>query len=139
MTNKIFYAKITSVARICWRGSMAEQLICNQQVDGSTPFASSKSCDKMGEFPSGQRGQTVNLLSTTSLVRIQLPPPTKTTAIAVVFCFGGGSVFGSGFALLLNQIAELLSQSTGSFICRQAEVCLQEKAKANASQGENPA
>ena len=31
----------------------------------------------MGEFPSGQRGQTVNLLSLTSLVRIQLPPPIK--------------------------------------------------------------
>ena len=26
----------------CWCGSMAEQLICNQQVDGSTPFTSSK-------------------------------------------------------------------------------------------------
>ena len=26
---------------ICWCGSMAEQLICNQQVDGSTPFTSS--------------------------------------------------------------------------------------------------
>ena len=25
-----------------WCGSMAEQLICNQQVDGSTPFTSSK-------------------------------------------------------------------------------------------------
>ena len=24
-----------------WCGSMAEQLICNQQVDGSTPFTSS--------------------------------------------------------------------------------------------------
>ena len=29
----------------------------------------------MGEFPSGQRGQTVNLLSTTSVVRIHSPPP----------------------------------------------------------------
>ena len=29
----------------------------------------------MGEFPSGQRGQTVNLLSMTSVVRIHLPPP----------------------------------------------------------------
>ena len=29
----------------------------------------------MGEFPSGQRGQTVNLLSLTSVVRIHLPPP----------------------------------------------------------------
>ena len=31
----------------------------------------------MGEFPSGQRGQTVNLLSMTSVVRIHLPPPLK--------------------------------------------------------------
>ncbi len=29
----------------------------------------------MGEFPSGQRGQTVNLLSLTSVVRIHLLPP----------------------------------------------------------------
>ena len=55
-----------------WCGSMAEQLICNQQVVGSTPITSSI---YWGEFPSGQRGQTVNLLSLTSLVRIQLPPP----------------------------------------------------------------
>ena len=31
----------------------------------------------MGEFPSGQRGQTVNLLSLTSVVRIHLPPPRR--------------------------------------------------------------
>ncbi len=47
---------------------MAEQLICNQQVDGSTPFTSSNLSPHivdfyMGDFPSGQRGQTVNLLS----------------------------------------------------------------------------
>ena len=29
----------------------------------------------MGEFPSGQRGQTVNLLAMPSMVRIHLPPP----------------------------------------------------------------
>ena len=29
----------------------------------------------MGEFPSGQRGQTVNLLSVTSVVRIHHLPP----------------------------------------------------------------
>ena len=33
----------------------------------------------MGEFPSGQRGQTVNLLSVTSVVRIHLPPPAQST------------------------------------------------------------
>ena len=31
----------------------------------------------MGEFPSGQRGQTVNLLRIASVVRIHLPPPYK--------------------------------------------------------------
>ena len=29
----------------------------------------------MGEFPSGQRGQTVNLLRIASMVRIRPPPP----------------------------------------------------------------
>ena len=39
----------------------------------------------MGEFPSGQRGQTVNLLSVTSMVRIHLPPPEKALAFASAF------------------------------------------------------
>ena len=64
---------------------MAEQLICNQQVDGSTPFTSSN----MGDFPSGQRGQTVNLLSLTSVVRIHHPPPKNPIGICL-----------SGFLLL---------------------------------------
>ena len=59
---------LVSCKWICWCGSMAEQLICNQQVDGSTPFTSSSKVHavvglRMGDFPSGQRGQTVNLLS----------------------------------------------------------------------------
>ena len=71
----------------CWCGSMAEQLICNQQVVGSTPITSSIN---RGEFPSGQRGQTVNLLSLTSLVRIQLPPPNKNTDLWVgIFIWRG--------------------------------------------------
>ena len=69
--------------QMCWCGSMAEQLICNQQVGGSTPFTSSRFSavaeNVLGEFPSGQRGQTVNLLSLTSVVRIHLPPPEKST------------------------------------------------------------
>ena len=32
---------IEGFAKTGWRSSMAEQLICNQQVGGSTPFASS--------------------------------------------------------------------------------------------------
>ena len=43
LTNQNAYAIIQYVPRYaaCWCGSMAEQLICNQQVDGSTPFTSS--------------------------------------------------------------------------------------------------
>ena len=81
-----------------WRSSMAEQLICNQQVAGSIPIASSAipatqgtrkagsmrarcSIDTCGisiteGFPSGQREQTVNLSPLASKVRI-LPPPQK--------------------------------------------------------------
>ena len=60
---------------------LAEQLICNQQVIGSSPiigfdrelsFLSFKI--NMGGFPSGQRGQTVNLLQIASVVRIHHHP-----------------------------------------------------------------
>ncbi len=37
---------------ICWCGSMAEHLICNQAVDGSTPFTSSI----FGGFPERPKG-----------------------------------------------------------------------------------
>ena len=58
---------------------LAEQLICNQQVIGSSPiigFFSGLEYDllNMGGFPSGQRGQTVNLLHLASVVRIHLHP-----------------------------------------------------------------
>ena len=41
----------------------------------------------MGEFPSGQREQTVNLSSLTSVVRIHPLPPKKTLLFAVSFFF----------------------------------------------------
>ena len=96
---------------------MVEQLICNQQVGGSSPSTGSNQATalnrleqlnatrmsvagegltepllnlsspstgsnqteehNMGEFPSGQRGQTVNLLRIASMVRIRPPPPQK--------------------------------------------------------------
>ena len=48
---------------------LAEQLICNQQVIGSSPIIGF-----MDGFPSGQRGQTVKLLQIASVVRIHLHP-----------------------------------------------------------------
>jgi hypothetical protein len=69
-----------------WRSSTVEQLICNQQVAGSTPIASFALLVKMcptvachgyrwlGGYPSGQRGQTVNLLAK-SFGGSNPPPP----------------------------------------------------------------
>ncbi len=58
---------------------LAEQLICNQQVIGSSPiiglhFIINTEMIYLDGFPSGQRGQTVNLLATLSVVRIHLHP-----------------------------------------------------------------
>ncbi len=55
--NTLFY---------CWRSSTVEQLICNQQVVGSSPIASFLLNSKVSQYgaercPSGQREQTVNL------------------------------------------------------------------------------
>ena len=60
---------------------MAEQLICNQWVGGSIPFAGSTAGLKedlnVERFPSGQREQTVNLPAKPSEVQILPSPPLK--------------------------------------------------------------
>jgi hypothetical protein len=57
----------------CWRSSGVEQLPCKQWVGGSNPPASASTFgqrfrlvagrSEAGRYPSGQRGQTVNLLA----------------------------------------------------------------------------
>jgi hypothetical protein len=53
----------------CWRSSGVEQLPCKQWVGGSNPPASASDINGLqfgkqaGRYPSGQRGQTVNLLA----------------------------------------------------------------------------
>ena len=73
---------------------LVEHLICNLEVMGSSPIASSSRYravveyrakgrppgegtfrQRTGEYQSGQLGQTVNLMALPSLVRIQLRPP----------------------------------------------------------------
>ena len=61
---------------------LAEHLICNQQVIGSSPIIGF-----MDGFPSGQRGQTVNLLSVTSVVRIH-PHPFQDDLTVIFFIRG---------------------------------------------------
>ena len=57
----------------------------------------------MGEFPSGQRGQTVNLLRFASMVRIRPPPPINPRTFTVL-----------GF--LLRKNPSDLSDSLGFFL-----------------------
>ncbi len=80
LTKGNFIAIITFVSHADV-AQLAEQLICNQQVAGSSPIVGSNrfltGLIIMEEFPSGQREQTVNLLAPPSLVRIQPPPPIK--------------------------------------------------------------
>ena len=42
-----------------------------------------RTCEESGGFPSGQRGQTVNLMATPSQVRILFPPPLKSRLLGL--------------------------------------------------------
>ena len=68
----LIYRSRQDTAQYAGVAQLVEQLICNQQVGGSSPSTSFQL--NMGEFQSGQMGQTVNLLSTTSVVRIHPLP-----------------------------------------------------------------
>ena len=54
----------------------------------------------MGEFQSGQMGQTVNLLAMLSVVRIHLPPPKQYNPNLVPIGHG------FGFIVLMEEIME---------------------------------
>ena len=77
------------------------------------PILSANSELNMGEFPSGQRGQTVNLLSVTSVVRIHLPPPAKCLDITRFqgFLLTCRTHFCTHFGIR-NQIAEIENAGT---------------------------
>ena len=84
LTSRGSQVRALLVPLFCRHGSMAEQLICNQQVVGSTPTVGFY----MDGFPSGQREQTVNLLASPSKVRILLHP---LTTLVVNFISRGGA------------------------------------------------
>ena len=50
---------------------------CHLSVSSPSTGSIQRQKFNMGEFPSGQRGQTVNLLRFASMVRIRPPPPQK--------------------------------------------------------------
>ena len=47
-----------------WRGSMVEQLICNQQVAGSSPIASSVENESLGRVPERSKGTDCKSVAT---------------------------------------------------------------------------
>jgi hypothetical protein len=85
LTNRRLSGKINSAVGTAGVAQLVEQLICNQQVGGSNPSTSSSF--NMGEFQSGQMGQTVNLLPSASVVRIHLPPPKRCLQSRALFSF----------------------------------------------------
>ena len=72
-TDRLITNQLSEYADVA---QLAEQLICNQQVIGSSPIIGLDNLIIiiMDGFPSGQRGQTVNLLQIASVVRIHLHP-----------------------------------------------------------------
>ena len=73
----------------------------------------------MGDFPSGQRGQTVNLLRFASVVRIHhLPPKKYVKFLSVFFCYINISVvtsFGGVFVFKLKNFAKKIFSTVCSF------------------------
>ena len=61
----------------------------------------------MGDFPSGQRGQTVNLLATPSVVRIHHLPPIRTVRLN-----------GSYFLYLYIYFYSVIFSSTYNILCK---------------------
>ena len=60
---------------MAWWLSWLERRPVTAEVVGSSPIRVVRlSKTILGEFPNGQRGQTVNLLAVLSVVRIHLPP-----------------------------------------------------------------
>ena len=69
--------------------SWLERRPVTAEVDGSNPFrVASLRAFYMDGFPSGQRGQTVNLLSLTSVVRIHLHPLRQYVLCRVIYTTG---------------------------------------------------
>ena len=96
---------------------LAEQLICNQQVAGSSPIASSiRDSFYMDGFPSGQREQTVNLPSQTSVVRIHPHPPLYAGMAELADAHGSGPCAGDSMQVQVLFPAPIKELKISSFL-----------------------
>ena len=86
-------------------------------------------------FPSGQRGQTVNLLARLSMVRIHLPPPftkSKAVAKATAFLFCKNTAARLCF-ILLCPCRAAGAQDTKCFIFCVIAKCFMRRSRASSS------
>ena len=77
----------------------------------------------MGDFPSGQRGQTVNLLSLTSVVRIHHPPPKNPIGLCLSGFLLTDSAFVTTSYLRSAQIGYCLRQEEQYCKMNFAQIC----------------
>jgi hypothetical protein len=86
-----------------WRSSMVEQLICNQQVAGSSPFASSvvnEGNESLGRVPERSKGTDCKSVAT-GFEGSNPSPSTAATAVAMVATTNNGLKF-AGVAQLVE-------------------------------------
>ncbi len=99
----------------CWCGSMAEQLICNQQVDGSTPFTSSILYGGIPERPKGADCKSV----VTDFAGPNPASPTKNKNLVLVarflFLTERSSNFGQG-TCSASALVRILRESMSSLL-----------------------
>ena len=83
---------------------MAEQLICNQQVDGSTPFTSSNSCNILkGGFPERPKGADCKSVVDDFAGPNPASPTTNETCVSKSFLFVVGDAVCSDLSFCLRQ------------------------------------
>ena len=118
---KLFCYNIDCSAR--WCGSMAEQLICNQQVDGSTPFTSSSLYGGIPERPKGADCKSV--VTDFAGPNPASPTITRNRPLRSVFCYGVRSWDGNSAAkptlCRIPQAESTLEEKSYRGILRNAE------------------
>ena len=119
LTSENLSVIILTVPR--WCGSMAEQLICNQQVDGSTPFTSSSLYGGIPERPKGADCKSV--VTDFAGPNPASPTITRNRPLRSVFCYGRRS----------SRFAQALAKQVRWSACLPQSVKLACKRQAKAS------
>ena len=105
LTSENLSVIIVTVPR--WCGSMAEQLICNQQVDGSTPFTSSSLYGGIPERPKGADCKSV--VTDFAGPNPASPTITRNRPLWSVFCYVGKFTLRSSTCHLASALVRMFA------------------------------